>query len=247
MDQQDLRTRQAGSFGAAAAEYARARPSYPIEAVDWLLPRHASRVLDLAAGTGLFTRRLVDRGLDVVAVEPSDGMRAELTAALPGIEALAGLAESIPLPNASVDAVTVAQAWHWVDVERAVPEVARVLRPGGTFGLVWNVRDETVDWVARLGRAMHPGTEHDMFSNDPPVGPPFAPIERRDFRWTHTIDRATLLDLVASRSYFIVLPPDDRAAMLGAVTELLDTHPDLSGRDEVAVPYITRCSRTTVQ
>jgi SAM-dependent methyltransferase len=134
-----------------------------------------------------------------------------------------------------------------VDVERAVPEVARVLRPGGTLGLVWNVRDETVDWVARLGRAMHPGTEHDVFSSDPPVGPPFAPIERRDFRWTHTIDRATLLDLVASRSYFIVLPPDERAAMLAAVTELLDTHPELAGRDEVAVPYITRCSRTTVQ
>jgi len=244
MDDQEARARHAGSFGAAAAEYARARPSYPIEAVDWLVPDGAGRVLDLGAGTGLFTARLVERGLQVVAVEPSDGMRAELSAALPQVEALAGTAEAVPLPDDSVDAVTVAQAWHWVDVDRAVAEVARVLRPGGTLGLIWNVRDETVDWVAQLGRIMHPGTEHDMFSDDPPVGAPFAPIERRDFRWEQPLDRATVLDLVASRSYFIVLPPDERAAMLAEVGTLLDTHPELAGRDGVVLPYLTRCSRT---
>lgn len=203
-------------------------------------------MLDLGAGTGLFTARLVERGLDVVAVEPSDGMRAELSAALPAVEALPGSAEQIPLPAASVDAVTVAQAWHWVDVVPAVAEVARVLRPGGTLGLVWNVRDVSVDWVAQLGRIMHPGTEHDMFSDDPPVGPPFSPIERRDFHWEQQLSRATVLDLVTSRSYFIVLPAEERAAMLANVATLLRTHPDLAGGDGVVLPYITRCSRTRV-
>jgi len=174
-------------------------------------------------------------------------MRAQLSSALPQVEALAGSAEAIPLPDRSVDVVTVAQAWHWVDVERAVAEVARVLRPGGTLGLIWNVRDESVDWVAQLGRIMHPGTEHDMFSDAPPVGPPFAPIERRDFTWTQALDRATVLDLVASRSYFIVLPQDERAAMLADVETLLDTHGDLAGRGGVVMPYITRCSRTVLR
>jgi SAM-dependent methyltransferase len=151
------------------------------------------------------------------------------------------------LPAKDVDVVTVAQAWHWVDVERAVPEVARVLRPGGTLGLVWNVRDETVDWVAELGRLMHPGSEHDMFSDAPPVGPPFRPIERRDFAWTHVVDRATVLDLVASRSYFIVLGQAERDEMLRNVRALLDTHPALAGRSEIAMPYITRCSRTSLR
>ncbi|MDQ1714377.1 MAG: hypothetical protein QOC60_322, partial [Frankiaceae bacterium] len=228
MDDSQQRAVQAASFGAAAAEYARARPTYPDEAVDWLIPPGAARALDLGAGTGLFTRGLVARGLAVVAVEPSAEMRAQLVDALPAVTAIAGTAEQIPLPANDVDVVTVAQAWHWVDVERAVPEVARVLRPGGTLGLVWNVRDETVDWVAELGRLMHPGSEHDMFSDAPPVGPPFGPIERRDFAWTHVVDRATVLDLVASRSYFIVLGQAERDEMLRNVRALLDTHPALA-------------------
>src|SRR5580692_7460527 len=107
--------RQASSFGAAAATYERGRPPYPPEAVDWLLPDGATRVLDLGAGTGKLTRQLHDRGLDVIAVEPSAGMREELTRAVPGVAAYAGSAEEIPLPGSSVDAVLVAQAWHWVD------------------------------------------------------------------------------------------------------------------------------------
>ncbi len=119
------------SFGAAAVTYERARPSYPDEAIDWLLPPGARRVLDLGAGTGKLTRGLRDRGLDVVAVEPSAGMRDQLARVLPGVRALAGTAERIPLAGHAVDAVLVAQAWHWVDPARAVPEAARVLAAGG--------------------------------------------------------------------------------------------------------------------
>ena len=240
---QGAKDTHARSFGAAAIEYARGRPSYPEEAVEWLVPASASRVLDLGAGTGLFTRLLAARGLDVVVVEPAKEMLAQLTATVENVEAHEGSAESIPLPDASVDAVVVAQAWHWVDLDRAVPEVARVLRPGGMLGLVWNVRDETVDWVAQLGGIMQGGMEHEMFSDSPPVGAPFGEIERRDFAWSVTVTRQSVMDLVASRSYFIVLPPDERAAMLRAVRDLLSSHPALVDRDEFTLPYVTRCSR----
>jgi SAM-dependent methyltransferase len=234
---------QAGSFGAAAAAYQRSRPSYPAAAVDWLLPSGARRVVDLGAGTGQLTRVLVDRGLDVTAVEPSAQMRTELTRTLPRVRCLEGAAEAIPLPDASVDAVLLAQAWHWVDVPRASAEVARVLHPGGRLGLVWNIRDESVDWVATLGRLLHGGTDQDMGSDAPAVGAAFGPVERFDVAWTHTLTPAGLLDLVASRSYVITLPAADRADLLTKVQQLLDTHPALAGHQSVQLPYLTRCSR----
>ena len=121
------------SFGAEAAAYERGRPSYPPEAIDWLLPRGARDVLDLGAGTGKLTTRLVERGLSVVAVDPIPEMLEVLSNSLPDTPALLGTAEEIPLPDHSVDAVLVAQAWHWFDPTRAVPEVSRVLRPGSSY------------------------------------------------------------------------------------------------------------------
>ncbi|KQV06617.1 class I SAM-dependent methyltransferase [Leifsonia sp. Root112D2] len=235
--------RHAHSFGAAAEAYERGRPGYPDAAVDWMLPPGATRVLDLGAGTGKLTRSLLARGLDTVAVEPLDGMRAQLERALPSATALAGSAEEIPLPVASVDAVLVAQAWHWVDPARAVPEAARVLRPGGTLGLVWNIRDESVEWVARFGELITETREHDFDAGDPTIGAPFGEAQHHEVRWTHRITRAALLDLVASRSYVIVLPEERRTALLGRVRELLDTHPDVAGRDPLPLPYITRATR----
>lgn len=243
----DLVTLQANSFGAAAQEYERGRPSYPDSAINWLLPADAPRgALDLGAGTGQLSRQLAQRGLDVVAVEPSAGMRAELTRVLPHVQALAGSAEQIPLADNSVDVVLVAQAWHWVDVARAVPEVARVLTPGGRLGLLWNVRDEREDWVARLGQIMHRGIERAMNSDSPQVGEPFGRLERLDVEWTYQLSKAAMLDLVASRSYVITLTSKAREAPLGKVRVLLDTHPALEGRDHIDMPYVTRCSRATL-
>lgn len=235
---------RAGSFGLAAREYERGRPSYPREAVDWLLPDGQVRVLDLAAGTGKLTRQIVARGLEVVAVEPSEAMRNELEQALPGVISLAGSAEDIPLEDGSVDVVLVAQAWHWVDTRRAVREVARVLSPGGRLGLVWNVRDERESWAAQLDRIMRRGGVQETNTTDPPVGPPFEPIERFDVEWTYNLKPQALLDLVNSRSYIITLPDDQRAELLDDVRELLARHPALAGRAEIGMPYITRCSRT---
>ena len=141
---------QASSFGAVADVYERGRPSYPAEAIDWLVPAHATRVADVGAGTGKLTRQLHERGLDVIAVEPSPGMREQLHRAVPEVPVLAGTGEEIPLAGGAVNAVFVAQAWHWVDPVRAVPEVARVLAPGGRLALLWNRRVEDEEWVAEL-------------------------------------------------------------------------------------------------
>jgi SAM-dependent methyltransferase len=242
----DQHTAQARSFGAAAGQYDRGRPTYPEDAVNWLLPGGARKVLDLGAGTGQLTRRLIARGLDVVAVEPSEGMREQFTQALPNVSALAGSAERIPLTDNAVDAVLVAQAWHWVDVERAVPEVARVLSQGGRLGLIWNIRDEREDWVAQLGQIMHQGIEQDMRSTSPRIGPPFGPVERFDVEWTYHLKPKDLLDLVASRSYVITLPATERQALDAKVRHLLDTHPALADEQDIQMPYIARCSRATL-
>jgi SAM-dependent methyltransferase len=238
------RPTQATSFGAAAEAYARARPSYPSDALDWLLPPDAGRVLDLGAGTGKLTARLVERGVDVVAVDLSPAMLDQLSAALPGVDARVGTAEAIPAADADFDAVLVAQAWHWVDPRRAVPEIARVLRPAGRLGLVWNLRDESHDWVAQLGRLIHQADDQRDLSENPSVGAPFGPLERHDTHWIHTTTPHGVLDLVASRSYVITLPDDERATVLAAVADLLDNHPDLQASDTVEIPYRTRCWRT---
>ena len=237
---------QARSFGAAAVQYDQGRPSYPEVAVDWLLPVGARTVLDLGAGTGKLTRRLVTRGLDVVAVEPSERMRGQLTRALPTVRALAGSAEQIPLPDGAVEVVLVAQAWHWVDVEKAVPEVARVLVRGGRLGPVWNDRDEREDWVAQLGRIMRRGIEQDVDTMTPRIGSPFGPVERFDVEWAHLLTPHDLLDLVASRSYVITLPSDARHDLPSRVGHLIDTHPSLAGVQLIHLPYIARCSRASL-
>ncbi|MBM2616075.1 class I SAM-dependent methyltransferase [Actinoplanes sp. LDG1-06] len=236
------RSAHAHSFGPAAEIYERGRPSYPQEALDWLLPSGSPRVVDLGAGTGKLTRQIHDRGLPVTAVEPSEGMLAQLRRSVPGVPALLGSAESLPLPDASADVVLVAQAWHWVDPARAVPEVARVLSPGGRLGLLWNLRDERADWVRRLGEIIGSAESE----RDTAVGPPFGPVEIRHFEWTETLGPERLIDMVASRSYVILLEPDERAALLSEVRKLMATHPDLVGRTEFKLPYITECARATL-
>ncbi|BBZ27016.1 SAM-dependent methyltransferase [Mycolicibacterium madagascariense] len=233
------------SFGEEAAAYERGRPSYPPEAIDWLLPAGARDVLDLGAGTGKLTVRLVERGLNVTAVDPIPEMLEVLRSSLPETPALLGTAEEIPLPDDSVDAVVVAQAWHWFDVDRAVREIARVLRPGGRIGLVWNVRDERLGWVKDLGRII--GAEDDPARRREVTLPaPFTDVARHQVEWTSYLTPQALIDLVASRSYCITSPTEVRTKTLERVRELLATHPALANASGLALPYVTVGVRATL-
>lgn len=246
MIEHEARPAHAASFGAAAEAYERGRPAYPEAALDWLLPPAGARprVLDLGAGTGKLTRQLAARGLDVVAVDPSTGMLDQLRRACPGVTALAGSAEAIPADAASFDLVVVAQAWHWVDPVRAVPEVARVLKPGGRLGLLWNCREaQREGWTADLAALMHSLGAMEDNSADPPVGPPFGPVARHDVPWSQPITGEALVDLVASRSYVIVLPPEEKARVLAAVRGIVAREPGFAAGGSLPMPYVTRCSR----
>ena len=238
-------TEQANSFGRAVDEYERARPSYPQEAVDWLVPDGVRTVLDLGAGTGKFTRSLVARGLEVIAVEPDDVMRAALAAALPPVRAIKGTAEAIPVPDASVDVITAAQSWHWVDESRALPEVARVLKPGGSLALVWNLRDESVPWVKRLGEIMGGSAAETAMQQEITIGAPFGRTERFDVGWSTVTDLDGLLTLAASRSYIITADEARRTEIFDGLRELVATDPALAGRAEFELPYRTFCFRAS--
>jgi len=241
-DPETLRT--ARSFGAAASVYHQARPGYPIDAIAWLIG-DALRVLDLGAGTGKLTEALVALDRDVIAVDPVEEMLEELEVAVPGVPRILGTAEDIPIEDASVDAVVAGQAWHWFQPERAVPEIARVLRPGGVLGLVWNSRDTSVDWLRQAGEIMH--ERHDAsatFESYVRIGRPFGEIEEHTVEWSERMSRARFLDLVRSRSYYITASGSEQAATIAALETLLETHPDLAGAEELAVPYVTRCFRS---
>ena len=234
---------QANSFGAAADVYERGRPPYPAAAIDWLIPAHAARVADVGAGTGKLTRQLRERGLDVIAVEPSAGMREQLRRAVPEVPVVGGTAEQIPLADGTVDVVLVAQAWHWVDPALAVPEVARVLAPDGRLGLLWNRRVEDEAWVADLSTIIGSRGTPGAGRHFPDIGPPFGPVERRSVDWVHRLSRDEMTDWVASRSYVITLPDERRHSVLAQVRDLLGGHPALAGGGDIALNMVTRCSR----
>jgi SAM-dependent methyltransferase len=245
MNPMDDRQRQAASFGAAAEAYERGRPEYPPAALDWLLPAGARNVLDLGAGTGKLTRQLVARGLQVVAVDPSEGMLQQLRAAVPGVPTMIGTAEEIPLEDGAVDAVLVAQAWHWVDPERAPREVARVLRPGGQLGLVWNRRDERSPWLAEFAEITKGGFSHDF--NTEAVGPPFGELERLETEWSYELTTEQFEDLVTSRSYVIGRSDEEREALLEQVRALAARELERTGATKLSMPYVTQSFRARVQ
>jgi SAM-dependent methyltransferase len=233
----------AAGFGRAADVYERSRPSYPAAAVELLASElgiePGRAVLDLAAGTGKFTRLLAGLGADVVAVEPSEAMRTEFASAVPGVPMHAGSAEQIPLPDASVDTVVVAQAFHWFDAPRALTEIARVLRPGGGLGLVWNERDESVRWVAELSRVMQwdvrmpyaVGTDFRVVVD---ASERFTPCRRESFPFEQELDREGLCERVSTTSYIASMAAEEREALLDRVRELVDDFPD-----RFALPYVT--------
>ncbi len=238
------RTARATSFGGAAAAYSTGRPTYPDDAVAWLV-EGATRVVDVGAGTGKLTAGLVAAGVDVAAaVDPDAAMLATLQRDVPGVPVLVGTAEAVPLPDAAVDAAVLGQAWHWVDPDAASAELGRVVRPGGVLGLIWNIRDESEPWVAELGARMH-GSDAEQMIGDAAVrvAAPFGPLVERRFPWTAVRTRDEIVAMAASRSYLIALPDEERAAVLRSIRDLLATHPATAGRERVELPYITYAYR----
>ncbi|UTH73284.1 class I SAM-dependent methyltransferase [Chromobacterium sp. IIBBL 290-4] len=237
-------------FGKEAQAYARGRPEYPEGLRGWLsdtLGVAEGRVaLDLGAGTGKFTRLLVDAGATVLAVEPVENMREQLRQRLPMVEALAGSAETIPLPDQSVDVVACAQAFHWFANDKALAEIHRVLKPGGRLGLVWNVRDESYDWVRKISELMTPleGDTPRFHSGEwrRPFGENcgFSPLAFAVLTHSHVgAPQQVIIDRFRSVSFIAALPDADKQGFLDQLQALIDSHPALQGRAELAFPYRT--------
>ncbi|MCI4320079.1 MAG: class I SAM-dependent methyltransferase [Thermoplasmata archaeon] len=236
-------------FDAVAEEYEKGRPEYPADAVAALIAglrvAPGSPVLDLAAGTGKLTRALLPFGFDLVAVEPMAGMRRVFVRAHPHVRLLDGTAEAIPLPEASVDAVVVGQAFHWFDAAQALPEIRRVLRPGGALGLIWNLRDESVPWVARVGKlldAVDPGvprTRLKAWRAAFTENPRFTPLEERTFHFQQQLDRDSVVARFVSVSFVANLPPARKESFVRELHAILDEDPVTRGETTIDLAYRT--------
>ena len=245
---QELDPRRALTFGARAEEYERWRPSYPAGAVAWLVPPGAARVADVGAGTGKLTGALLALGLDVAAVEPDPAMLAVLRREHPAaVPYLAG-AGALPLPDASVDAVLAGQAWHWFPHEQAVPEVRRVLRPGGWLGLIWNGPDPREAWEHELA-GLDPDTAGRDFRADP-VDDPFEvaglaadELEWATFPWLREIDAPRLEGRLRTHSAFAVLPAGERERLIGAMVAVLSAEATRRGTPAVPLRQRAHCAR----
>lgn len=248
----DDRSRRARSFGAVADLYDETRPDYPDDAVEWALAPVGApasvRVADLGAGTGIMTRRLVALGYAPVPIEPDPKMRARLEASTPRIAARAGSAEELPLPDGSLDAAIAAQSYHWFDHDRAHRELARVIRAGGVFAAIWNIRDESEPWVRALSEILGEDRASDSARQIDPglgsFGSGFSPISSAVFHHSQWYTPDTLVGLLQSRSYFITASPEHQAELSQRVRELAVSHPDLAGRDRFAMPYRTEVYRS---
>ncbi len=243
------RDEMASSFGTAAGDYERGRPTYPADAVAWLLAPAGARprVADVGAGTGKLTSALRNAGADVIAVEPDAAMLETLREALPGVETLIGHAARMTLPAESVDAAVFGQAWHWGDVAAASAEAGRILKPGGVLGLVWNIRDESTPWVARLGAIMKGSRAEELLAGEgPTVASPFGALEHESWQWSRRLTRADLLSMVRSRSYIITAAPPERDRIVTEVDELFSASCQRGddGVEAVDLPYRTEAFRS---
>ncbi len=242
---------RAGSFGSAAEHYARFRPGPSPDAVAWILPAGAAQVVDLGAGTGALSRVLVRKGIDVIAVEPDDRMRAVLTEQLPQVDARAGRGDDMPIDDASVDAVIASSSWHWMDVEPTLAEVARVLRPGGTLGAVWSGPDPDGELIvaaqellAGSGSGDGPGggapsgqfasfLQTDAAREVPvlriPEGSRFEQPEHESFTWNVPMTADSLIGLLGTMSFILLMADEQRDRVLGEARRLLDEVMGVSG------------------
>jgi SAM-dependent methyltransferase len=233
----------AEGFGRAAANYERGRPGYPEAAVEWLVSSlgigPGTTVVDLGAGTGKFTRMLRPTGARIIAIEPVPAMRKELERAVRGVEILDGTAEAIPCSDASADAITAAQAFHWFATSRALSEMHRVLREGGGLGLIWNRRDQRdalqagLDAVICRHRGQAPAHEANDWRAVIQTSPLFQATGERQFRHEQVVDLDGLVDRVLSTSFIAMLSERDRAAVAGEVRALA------RGQATIVLPYRT--------
>jgi SAM-dependent methyltransferase len=247
---------RAMSFGAIAADYDRLRPSPPADAVRWLVPDGASLAVDLAAGTGLLSRALA--ASRVLAIEPDGRMAAVLLARTPGAGVVSGLGEALPLRDGCADGLFISAAWHWMTPERAVPEIARVLRDGGRFGVIWTSRDRDVDWVRELDLLREPGIEplaagpagEPAGEHAPPPrlravvlpeGSPFAGEQSATFSFTKAMAARDIVDMLATYSRIITAAPADRNRALGRIRAALDRW--FPNADRIDVPMRSICWR----
>ena len=236
-------------YTSASDSYQRGRPEYPEALAGWLDAalgaREGARVVDLGAGTGKFTKLLARTGASITAVEPVDAMRARLAESLPDVRALGGTAEAIPLEDGAADVVVCAQAFHWFANVQALREMHRVLRPGGRLGLVWNVRDESRDWVAAITEIITPyegdaprfykGTWKQPFEGQSLFGP----LQRTVLPHSHvgTFDQV-VIDRILSVSFIASLPETEQHVVAQRLRALRDRFAELRA-PTIAFPYAT--------
>ncbi|NWL13253.1 SAM-dependent methyltransferase [Paenarthrobacter nitroguajacolicus] len=230
------------SFQDGGEHYDRVRPGYPADSVDWLVPPGTRSAADLGAGTGKFTALLVERGLAVTAVDPSTDMLEQLRKAYPHVNALEGTAEATGLTDSAFDVVSVAQAWHWCEPLAASTEIARILRPHGILGLIWNQLDTSVPWVHRLSRIMHAGDVHKPGFR-PVIGPEFEALESHLTRWEDALTPEDIMELTKSRSYYLRANDATRAKVMGNLEWYFYDHLGHVPGETIGLPYMTQTWR----
>jgi SAM-dependent methyltransferase len=256
------KAKRANVFGQVASQYERFRPGPPLAVVEWLLPSHVDRVVDLGAGTGALTRLLIDRADEVVAVEPDDRMRAILVEQVPGVRALSGRGESMPLPDSCADAVLASTSWHWMDPVPTLGEVGRVLTPNGVLGVMWSGPDPEGPFFTQaqallaeqagasdgtgssdggqasvtdlMGDAIRPASTLEI-----PPGVSFSPPEHQVFTWDVALDADDLIGLLGTLSWVIGLPDEEREHLVAEARRLLSQLLGIEG--EVTVDVAFRC------
>jgi SAM-dependent methyltransferase len=246
----DVHPMATDGYSQSADTYVRGRPDFPPEALDWLEEDLGlglgKTAVELGAGTGKFTRLLAQSGADVTAVEPVAEMLERLERDQPAVRTMKGTAQHIPLPDACADAVVCAQSFHWFASAESLAEIHRVLKPGGMLGLIWNVRDQTVDWVARLTRILEPYEgnapryEHGEWRRVFPARG-FGELRERSFANAHIgSPEQVIVERVASVSFIAAMDIRSRERVLECVRALIAETPELAAHEEVRMPYVTR-------